>query len=80
MSPTSSHTGSVNSYGSATSSVSNGSYEKMMGVGAMVPIPAETLERMQQYFTYTKYLLHGHRLWDEAESISSQCQGQFCRF
>ena len=72
MSPTSSHTGSVASFGS---SVSNGSYEKMLNLGSVVSIPTETFERMQQYFTYTKYLLHGHRLWDDADVIANQCQG-----
>jgi len=71
MSPTSSHTGSVASFGS---SVSNGSYEKMLNVNPLVSIPSETFERMQQYFMYTKYLLHGHRLWDDADGIANQCQ------
>ncbi len=74
MSPTSSQNGSVASFGSAGSSASSGSYDKMSN-GNMVSIPSEMFEKMQQYFTYTKYILHGQRLWDDAESIAVKCQG-----
>eukprot|EP00794_Sanderia_malayensis_P007020 gene7020-7806_t len=73
MSPTSSQNGSVASFGSAGSTASSGSYDKLSS-GNMVSIPAEMFERMQQYFTYTKYLLHGQRLWDDSESLSVNCQ------
>ena len=77
MSPSSSHNGSVASFGSVRSSASSGSYDKLNN-GNMVSIPAETFERMQQYFAYTRFWLHGQRLWDEAEPISLKCQGMFC--
>ena len=62
------------SVGSAGSSNSSGS-DKIPSTGNFVNIPLDMFEKTQQYLTYTKYLLHGHRLWEDAETLASQCQG-----
>ncbi|XP_066921849.1 AF4/FMR2 family member 1-like isoform X4 [Clytia hemisphaerica] len=57
--------GSVASTGSAGSnSSSNG-----------VTIPCDMHEKSYQYLSNTKYLVNGHRLWDDSESLTNQVQG-----
>ena len=42
-----------------------------------VTIPCDMHEKSYQYLSNTKYLVNGHRLWDDSESLTNQVQGIF---
>jgi len=64
--------GSVASIGSAGSCHSAGSNNAPL-IPTTISIPTAMNEKAFQYHQYTKYLLHAHRLWDDAEKLTTQC-------